>query len=76
MGNARVRLPAYERAEVIVDPSRAFGLPLVVHGGARVEDLVDRFVAGDSVAAIADDLGVPKPEVEDVIRVATRAAAA
>jgi uncharacterized protein (DUF433 family) len=72
---ARVRLPAYEHAEVVVDPNVAFGLPLVVRGGARVEDLVDRFVAGDSVADIADDFGVPADEVEDVIRVATRAAA-
>jgi hypothetical protein len=42
----------------------AFGLPLVVHGGARVEDLVDRFVAGDSVADIAYDFDVPSEEVE------------
>lgn len=47
----------------------------VVHGGARVEDLVDRFVAGDTLADIADDFGVPEEEVEDVIRVAARAAA-
>jgi uncharacterized protein (DUF433 family) len=72
---ARVRLPAYRQAEVIVDPRRAFGMPLVVHGGARVEDLVDRFVAGDTLADIAEDFGVPEPEVEDVVRVATRAAA-
>jgi uncharacterized protein (DUF433 family) len=70
-----VRLPSYEHAEVIVDPRVAFGLPLVIHGGARVEDLVDRFRAGDSVSAIAADFSVPPEEVEDVIRVATRAAA-
>ena len=70
-----VQLPTYERAEVIVDPRIAFGLPLVVHGGARVEDLVDRFQAGDSVSEIAADFDVPSDEVEDVIRVATRAAA-
>jgi len=40
-----------------------------------VEDLVDRFVAGDTLADIAEDFGVPEPEVEDVVRVATRAAA-
>jgi uncharacterized protein (DUF433 family) len=72
---SQVRLPTYEHADVIVDPSRAFGMPLVVHGSARVEDLVDRFKAGDSLADIADDFGVPQPEVEDVVRVATRAAA-
>lgn len=71
---SRLRLPTYERAEVVVDPRRAFGLPLVVHGGARVEDLVDRFLAGDTLADIAEDFGVPEPEVEDVVRVAIRAA--
>jgi uncharacterized protein (DUF433 family) len=72
---SRVRLPSYQRAEVVVDPRVAFGLPLVVHGGARVEDLVDRFVAGDTLADIAFDFDVPPEEVEDVIRVATRTAA-
>ena len=71
---AELELPTYGRAQVVVNPRRAFGLPLLVHGGARVEDLVDRFKAGDSVAEIADDFAVPEPEVEDVIRVATRAA--
>jgi uncharacterized protein (DUF433 family) len=70
-----VRLPTYGNAEVVVDPRVAFGLPLVVHGGARVEDLVDRFQAGDSVKEIASDFNVPATQVEDVIRVATRAAA-
>jgi uncharacterized protein (DUF433 family) len=70
----RVQLPAYGRAKVVVDPSVAFGLPLLVHGGARVEDLVDRFQAGDSVADLAADFDVPPDEVEDVIRLATRAA--
>ncbi len=72
----QVRLPIYEHVDVIVDPAKAFGLPIVVHGGARIEDLVDRFQAGDSIADIADDFGVKPAEVEDVIRVATRAAAA
>ncbi len=72
---SRVRLPTYRNAQVIVDPHRAFGMPVVLHGGARVEDLVDRFVAGDTLADIAEDFGVPEPEVEDVVRVATRAAA-
>jgi uncharacterized protein (DUF433 family) len=72
---SRVRLPSYQRADVVVDPRVAFGLPHVVHGGARVEDLVDRFVAGDTLADIAFDFDVPPEEVEDVIRVATRTAA-
>jgi uncharacterized protein (DUF433 family) len=70
-----VRLPTYANAKVIVDPKVAFGLPIVAHGGARVEDLVDRFQAGDSVAEIATDFSVPPDEVEDVLRLATRTAA-
>lgn len=70
-----LRLPTYRNADVVVDPKVAFGLPLVVAGGARVEDLVDRFQAGDSVAEIATDFAVPAVQVEDVIRVATRAPA-
>lgn len=71
----RIELPTYRRARVVVDPARAFGLPLVVDGGARVEDLVDRFVAGDGLAEIATDFAVPIDQLEDVIRVATKAAA-
>lgn len=71
---AAVRLPVYRHAEVVVDPRVGFGLPLLVHGGARVEDLIDRFQAGDGVADIAEDFGVPEKEVEDVVRVATRVA--
>ncbi|MGD9735003.1 MAG: DUF433 domain-containing protein [Solirubrobacterales bacterium] len=69
-----VRLPTYGNAKV-VDPRVAFGLPIVAHGGTRIEDLVDRFQAGDSVAEIATDFSVPPDEVEDVIRLATRTAA-
>jgi uncharacterized protein (DUF433 family) len=72
---SRVRLPVYGRAEVVVDPDVGFGLPLVIAGGARVEDLVDRFVAGDSLDTIADDFEVPRDQVEDVIRTAARIAA-
>lgn len=68
-----LELPAYGSTPVLVSPTRAFGLPLLVHGGARVEDLVDRFKAGDTMSDIAEDFGVPLPEVEEVIRVAVRA---
>lgn len=71
----QLQLPAYASARVIVDPRQAFGQPVVVHGGARVEDLVDRFQAGDRFGDIAADFGVPPAEVEDVIRVALRLAA-
>lgn len=66
-----VQLPIYKYAEVVVSPDMAFGLPRVAATGTRVEDLVDRFRAGDSLAEIADDFEVPPNAVEDIIRVAT-----
>lgn len=72
---SHVQLPIYGRAAVVIDPEVAFGLPILTDGGARVEDLVDRFLAGDTITAISEDFGVPKAQVEDVIRVATRSAA-
>jgi uncharacterized protein (DUF433 family) len=71
---SRLELPAYEQTRVVVDPKQAFGQPLVVEGGARVEDLVHRFRAGDTLADISDDFGVPRADVEEVVRVALRAA--
>ncbi|MDQ3721324.1 MAG: DUF433 domain-containing protein [Actinomycetota bacterium] len=70
-----IALPLYGRTQVFVDPTVGFGQPVVAHGGARVEDLIERFQAGDTVAELVDDFGVPIEEVEDVIRVATRLAA-
>ncbi len=69
---ARIQLPQYNRARVIVDPELAFGYPFVESSGARVKDLLDRFWAGESVADIAYDFSLPAEEVEDVIRGQTR----
>jgi uncharacterized protein (DUF433 family) len=67
-----LQLPGFITATVIVDVGRAYGRPLLVHGGARLEDIVGRFQGGDSLDDIAVDFGVPRQECEDVIRVAFR----
>ena len=72
----RVRLPAYEKTPVIVDPKRSFGRPVIQRARVPVEELVDRWWAGDSIHVLADDFGLRETEVEDVIRVATRIPAA
>src|SRR6202022_2040716 len=33
-----IHLPAYEKADVVVDPSRGFGQPIFARGGVRLED--------------------------------------
>lgn len=35
----RMRLPTYAGANVVVDPHQAFGQPVVIDGGARMEDV-------------------------------------
>jgi uncharacterized protein (DUF433 family) len=69
---ARIHLPDYGPAEVIVDPAVAFGAPVMLTSGARVQDLVDRFWAGESVGAIAADFDMGTDKVEAVIRAQTK----
>ena len=47
-GYARlIRLPGYRVAEVVVDPERGFGQPVFARGGARLEDALALFRAGE-----------------------------
>jgi uncharacterized protein (DUF433 family) len=71
----QIRLPAYERAEVIADPTRAFGQPIFAHGAAQVRGVLERFWAGDDIDALSAEFGVPVTAIEDVLRAASRRAA-
>jgi uncharacterized protein (DUF433 family) len=70
-----IRLPQYRGSDVTVDPDHEFGRPRFSHGGASVDDVIDLFRAGEPVDAVAEEFGLSRDEVEDAIRVATRAAA-
>ncbi|WP_157489005.1 hypothetical protein [Pseudofrankia sp. DC12] len=70
-----IRLPRYEPGSVLVDPDRGFGQPIFTRGGARVEDALGRFHAGEALADVADEFGVPLPDLEGAVRVASRLAA-
>jgi uncharacterized protein (DUF433 family) len=70
-----IRLPAYEVAEIVVDPARGFGQPIFARGGARLEDALDLFRAGEPLDVVADEFGVPRAHLEDAVRIATRVAA-
>ena len=75
-GYARlVYLPDYQHRQVVADPSRSFGQPIFVRGGARVSDVIDRFQAGESLPDLAEDFGVPLDDLEDALRVASGRAA-
>ncbi len=70
-----IRLPSYVHAEVVADPLRSFGHPILERGGARVADILDRFWAGDSLAELRGEFGAPLEQLEDLVRVASRRAA-
>ena len=75
-GYARlIRLPAYEVAELVVDPERGFGQPVFARGGARLEDALSLFRAGESLDVVSNEYGMPVDELEDAVRIATRVAA-
>ncbi|MBA2415047.1 MAG: DUF433 domain-containing protein [Geodermatophilaceae bacterium] len=71
-GYARlIHLPAYEVADVVVDPARGFGQPIFARGGARVEDALAMFRAGEDLDTVAAEYRVPPAQLEDAVRVAT-----
>jgi len=75
-GYARlIRLPQYHTAKVVADPDRGFGQPVFAHGGARVEDVLSMFKAGEPLEVVSEEFGVPLPELEDAVRVALQPAA-
>lgn len=64
-----IPLPGYTQSEVIADIRRGFGQPTFRHGGARLEDVLSLFYAGESAATVAEEFGLSQVEVEDAIRV-------
>ncbi|WP_170321806.1 DUF433 domain-containing protein [Acrocarpospora pleiomorpha] len=70
-----ITLPQYRVADVRVDADHAFGRPRFARGGAKLEDVIDLFQAGEPVDVVAEEYGLSRDEVEDALRVATRAAA-
>ena len=67
----QLQLPTYQQTTVIADPRRAFGQPIFERSGTRVEDVLERFWAGDDLQTIALDYGLQVSDVEDAVRVAS-----
>lgn len=60
---------------VVVDPARSFGRPVLAGAYVRTEVVLQRFRAGDSIAEMAQDYGVPVATVEEALRFEHRSAA-
>jgi uncharacterized protein (DUF433 family)/DNA-binding transcriptional MerR regulator len=58
---------------IAVDPRVAFGHPVVAGTRVRTEIISGRVVAGDSVEAVSEDLGLTKEQVEQAVAFEQRA---
>jgi uncharacterized protein (DUF433 family) len=70
-----VVLPITPRELVVADPNRGFGRPIFAKGGAPMEEVLNRFRAGEALRSVADDFDLAPEDVEDVIRAALPPAA-
>lgn len=61
---------------VVVDPNIAFGKPVISKTRVPLEDVLERFRAGDSMESLACDYRVPRETVEELVRKWFGAAAA
>ncbi len=61
-------------ADVVIDPRRSFGRPVLDGLGVRTTVVYERFMAGDNIEVLARDYSVPAQAVQDAIRCERRAA--
>ncbi len=64
-----LRLPAFEPADVVVDPDRAFGLPIFARSRVRVADVAAMVNAGEDPHEVATEYEVTDADVWAATRV-------
>ena len=70
-----IRVPPYLDGVVVVDPRRSSGAPIFSRGGARVEDALALFQAGEALDSVCLEFGMPVEHLLDVLRVTSCRAA-
>lgn len=70
-----IKLPGYRVAEIVADPRKGFGQPTFRRGGSKLEDVLGMFWAGETLATVSAEYGVPEAHLEDALRNASRHAA-
>lgn len=58
--------------QIVVDPRRAFGSPVIAGTGIRTEDVFLRFSAGEPLSELADDYGLTFEQAEAAVRAEAR----
>ncbi|MDF2444632.1 MAG: hypothetical protein JWR01_2835 [Subtercola sp.] len=62
----QVRIPRAGGAEYTIDPEINFGQPTLSEYGVRVDDLLGRIAAGETIQGVADDYEIPASTVENL----------
>jgi uncharacterized protein (DUF433 family) len=62
----QVRIPRASGAEYTIDPEINFGQPTLTEYGVRVEDVIARIVAGETIEDVAKDYDIPAATVENL----------
>jgi hypothetical protein len=63
-----VPLPGFDHADLVADVRHSFGQPVFAHGGARLEDAISLFRAGEELSVVGEEYGIPYLELEDALR--------
>lgn len=61
-------VPVTKRPLLRVRPGVAFGEPLFIHGGAPLNAVRSRLLAGESIEALADDYDIPADEIGEALQ--------
>jgi uncharacterized protein (DUF433 family) len=64
--------PVGQDRPILVDPRVGFGQPLIYPSGVRTETVVDRFLAGERMGAIAEEYGLTRELIEEALRFENR----
>jgi uncharacterized protein (DUF433 family) len=59
---------------IVIDPERGFGRPTLAGKGVRVDIVVERYRAGETIEELARDYGVSVELIDDAVRCELRAA--
>jgi uncharacterized protein (DUF433 family) len=62
----QVRVPRASGAEYTIDPDINFGQPTLSEYGVRVDDLLGRIAAGETIEDVAADYDIPASTVENL----------
>lgn len=69
-----VPLPGFSKATLVADVRRSFGQPIFTSSGTRLEDAISLFKAERDINVVAEEYGIPRAELEDVLAVLIKVA--